>query len=95
MYKIIIKPRAEREFKHLPNDLKKKFYEEFKNLSIDPFTRHQIEKIKDTQIGYRVRLGRWRILFALFQEEKRIEIVDIFLRKGRDDYKKRMNLLYG
>jgi hypothetical protein len=36
---------------------------------------------------------RWCILFALFLKEKRIEIVDIFLRKGEEDYKKRMKLI--
>jgi len=93
MYKVIIKPRAEREFAKLPNDLKKKFYEEFRELSIDPFDHPQVRKIKDTKFGYRLRLGRWRILFTLFTKENRIDIVDIFLKKGKEDYEKRKNLL--
>jgi hypothetical protein len=32
-------------------------------------------------------------LFALFPDEKRIEIVDIFLRKGEEDYRKRRKLI--
>jgi len=43
-------------------------------------------------LSWRLRVGRWRILFALFDKEKRIEIVDIFLRKG-EDYKKRIKLI--
>jgi len=93
MYKVIIKPRAEREFAKLPNDLKKKFYEEFRELSIDPFDHPQVRKIKDMKFGYRLRLGRWRILFTLFTKENRIDIVDIFLKKGKEDYEKRKNLL--
>jgi hypothetical protein len=37
-------------------------------------------------------LKKWRILFVLFDKEKRIEIVDIFLRRG-EDYKKRIKLI--
>ncbi len=93
MFKVIIKPKAEREFATLPPDLKKKFYREFERLSINPFRHPQIKKIKDTKFGYRLRLGRWRILFALFSKEKRIEIVDIFLKKGKEDYRKRIQLV--
>jgi len=93
MYKVIIKPRAEREFAKLPNELKKKFYEEFRKLSVNPFGHPQVRKIKDTKFGYRLRIGRWRILFVLFSKKKRIEIVDIFLKKGKGDYQKRKELL--
>jgi len=93
MYEVIIKPRAEKEFAKLPADLKGKFYAEFKKLAIDPFKHRQIKKIKNTKFGYRLRLGRWRILFALFPKTKRIEIVDIFLKKGKEDYNKRKPLL--
>lgn len=93
MYKVIIKPRAEREFEQLPSELKKKFYKEFENLSINPFTSSQIKKIRDTKFGYRLRISRWRVLFCLFSKEKRIEIVDIFLKKGEKDYNKRKYLL--
>jgi len=93
MYKVIIKPQAEREFAKLPNGLKKKFYIEFKKLSISPFTHPQIRKIRDTKFGYRLRVGRWRILFTLFSKEKRIEIVDIFSKKGKENYNKRIKLL--
>ena len=52
-----------------------------------------MKKISGTKFGYRLRVGRWRVLFALFQKEKRIEIVDIFLKKGERDYLRKMRLL--
>ena len=58
-----------------------------KKLSENPFFHQQIRKIEGTEFGYRLRLGRWRILFALFQKEKRIEIVDIFLKKVKTEKK--------
>jgi len=93
MYEVIIKPKAEREFGKLPKKLQKRFQEEFKKLSINPFALPRIKKIEGTKRGYRLRISRWRVLFALFSERKRIEIVDIFLKKEKKDYSKRLKLL--
>jgi mRNA-degrading endonuclease RelE of RelBE toxin-antitoxin system len=93
MYEIIIKLRAEKEFAKLPKKLKEKFYIEFKKLAANPLAHPQIKKIKGTKFGWRLRIDRWRILFALFPNEKRIEVVDIFLRKGEEDYRKRRKLI--
>jgi hypothetical protein len=65
---------------------------EEKGLSAWKSSRKNIN-VEGTKFGYRLRLGRWRILFVLFSKEKRIEIVDIFLKKGEKDYDKRRHLL--
>lgn len=93
MFRIIISSRVEREFAKLSKKLKQKFYKEFEKLSINPFSHRGVKKIQNTEFGYRLRIGRWRILFALFQKEKRIKIVDIFLRKGKEDYPKKRKLI--
>ena len=91
MFKVVLKPRAEKEFNKLPRNLKQKFFEELQKLSISPFSQ-RIKKLRGTDFGYRFRVGRWRILFALFGQEKKIEIVDIFLKKGKSDYSRRLDL---
>ncbi len=93
MFEVRLTSQAEREFDALPNDLKQKFYGEFKKLSINPFGHPNVKKIKGAKFGYRLRVGRWRILFALFSKERRIEVVDIFLKKGKENYLKRRRLL--
>ena len=93
MFQIHLASRVEREFKELSGDLKQKFYEEFRKLPADPFRHPKVKKIGGTEFGYRLRFRRWRILFALFSKEKRIEIVDIFLKKSKKDYLKRKKLL--
>ena len=92
MFRIIIVPRAEKEFVKLPKNLKQKLYREFERLAVNPFAHPNVKKLRDTEFGYRLRIGRWRILFALFSKEKRIEIVDIFLKRGRENYIKRRKL---
>ncbi len=94
MYQVIIKPRAEREFVKLPEKLQKSLYEEFEKLAAGPFDHSNVKKISGTKFGYRLRIGRWRVLFALFLKEEKIEIVDIFIKKGKKDYHRRKGLLY-
>ena len=93
MFKVVITSRAEKEFSRLPQDLKQKLFEELKKLSINPFRHPKVKKLRGTKFGYRLRIGRWRILFTLFSKEKRIEIIDIFLKKGRENYFKRKKLI--
>jgi mRNA interferase RelE/StbE len=92
MFQVIIPERAEKEFAKLPIDIQKKFYSKFLELEKNPFAC-QIKKLQGYEFSYRIRIGRWRILFAMYSKEKRIEIIDIFLKKGEQDYKKRRGLL--
>jgi len=93
MFQVSFTHRADKEFAELPQKIKQKLYTEIKKLSENPFSHRQVRKIEGIKMGYRLRLGRWRILFALFSKEKRIEIVDTFLKKGKEDYNKRKYLL--
>lgn len=93
MFRVYFTFRADKELAELPQELKQRIYNELKVLSENPFLHPQVRKVEGTKFGYRLRIGRWRILFALFQNEKRIEIVDIFLKKGKEDYNKRRHLL--
>ena len=45
------------------------------------------KKLGGKSYGYRTRVGRWRILFVLKNDEA--DVADIFLKKGRSDYKRR------
>jgi mRNA-degrading endonuclease RelE of RelBE toxin-antitoxin system len=93
MFRVFFTSRADKKLTELPQELKQRIYNELKVLSENPFLHPQVRKVEGTKFGYRLRLGRWRILFALFSEEKRIEVVDIFIRKGKEDYNKRKHLL--
>lgn len=82
-------PRAVKKFDQLSKETQKRIFKGLRILSINPRKHRHIKKIHGSKFGYRLRLGRWRILFAVFRKEKRIEVVDIFLRKEKDDYGKR------
>ena len=80
MFKVFFAPRADKEFSKLSDKLKQSFYLEIKKLRENPFLHPQVRKIENTKFGYRLRIGRWRILFALFSKVPiRIDLVVLFL----------------
>ena len=93
MFDLYFRPRALKVLKDLERKIQLKINTALDDLKLGKFNLHNIERVEGTKLGYRLRVGRWRILFALFSAEKRIEIVDIFLKKGKEDYRKRIKLL--
>ena len=93
MFEIYFRPRTLKALKKIERDDQLRINSALDNLKLGKFNLLDLDKIEGTQRGYRLRVGRWRILFALFSKEKRIEIVDIFLKKGREDYERRKHLL--
>jgi len=93
MFEIYFRPRALKTLKKIKRKDQLKINRALENLKAGKFNLLNIRKLEGTQQGYRLRVGEWRILFSLFDKEKRIEIVDIFSREGDADYKKRLDLL--
>ncbi len=93
MFKVSFKHRAEKQFDDLTPDFKQKIYDGLGRLSQEGLAHSNVRKIKRTKLGYRLRVGRWRIFFAFFDKEKHIEVIDIFLKKGKEDYQRRIHLL--
>ena len=50
------------------------------------------KKLQDIKHGYRLRIGRWRVLFSLISQTEKIEVVDIFMEKGGQDYRRRQKI---
>ncbi len=92
MFEIYFRPRALKALKKFKRNEQLIINSEIETLKLGKFNLLDIDKIKGTENGYRLRVGRWRILFALFSKEKRIEVVDIFLKKNKGDYYKRIKL---
>jgi len=93
MFELYFRPRALKVLKKIKRDCQFKINSALDNLKLGRFNLLDLDKIDGIQDGYRLRVGRWRILFTLFSKGKRVEIVDIFLKKSREDYFKRRKLL--
>ncbi|MBI2021106.1 hypothetical protein HYS99_01165 [Candidatus Giovannonibacteria bacterium] len=86
MTEIFIRPRAIRGYKKASKTEKQKIKEAIEILRNQQFPEHT-KKLEGHSSGYRIRIGKLRILFILDKHE--IDIVDIFMRKGEDDYRRK------
>ncbi len=86
MSRVSLRPRAIEGLRHAPEDYRLKLNGALDILRQGLFPPHT-KKLGGATNGFRTRIGRWRILFTLKTGE--IEIADIFMKKGRGDYRRR------
>ncbi len=93
MHKVYFRPRAVKGLKKASKKHQLKINENLDILSGGSLKVLDITKLSGTRNGYRLRVGNWRVLFSLLKDEKIVEIVDIFQKKGQQDYRKRIQEL--
>lgn len=86
MTRVFLRPRAEKALSDAEEKDRIRLYAAIEILHQGLFPLHT-KKLGGTPHGYRVRLGRWRIVFVLNNGD--IDVADIFLKKGRGDYRHR------
>ena len=90
-FKVYFKTSAEKIFATLPSELKQSVVEALFKLAENPFSRGQnVKKVSGSVDAYRIRVGRWRVLYSIYIDKREVEVIDIFLKKGREDYSKRL-----
>lgn len=91
MFRVFFKASAEKIFSSLSLQLQEKITGAIFRVANNPFVNHRnLKKLSGFGSGYRMRIGRWRIIYHLNDLDKEIEILDIFLKKGKDDYRRRL-----
>lgn len=88
MYKVVFRTRFERIFKKLDRQIQIFLLEEIEKLAAAPFDHKQVRAIVGVrQKAFRLRVGRWRILYIVLTREQVLEVIDLFLRQGGGDYR--------
>ncbi len=91
MYQVKVRARFERAIKKLDKELQRMIIHEIEILAEDPFAHQNVRKIGGTDKPfYRLRIGRWRVLYILITKDRIIEVIDLFLKQSDNDYKKRL-----
>lgn len=91
MYRVKVRARFERAIKKFDKELRRVIISELEILAQDPFAHQHIRKISGTNKPfYRLRIGRWRVLYILITTEKTIEVIDVFLKQSDSDYRARL-----
>jgi len=87
MLQVIFSSHGEKAFEVLPKDIQQRVVTELDSLAEDSQWYRRVKKLGGSLDRYRLRVGRWRVLFQLTKNI--IEVADIFMKKGRSDYRRR------
>ncbi len=91
MYELFFRTRFERTFKKLDKKIQSKILDTIETLVDNPLDHPHIRKIAGVrQHAYRLRVGRWRVLYLVIKKDNVIEIIDLFLKKSESDYRKHL-----
>lgn len=85
MTKVFLRPNAIAGFEACPPKIRTKANQTLDVLRRGSFPPHT-KKLEGAPNGYRIRIGRWRILFVLKNGE--VDVTDIFLKQSRGDYRR-------
>jgi mRNA interferase RelE/StbE len=83
MYKVALTKKAIKNFQKLPDNLRDRWGEVFDELqySFAPL-RLDVKKLKGFKNTYRIRLGSWRIIYRVDNNEKSVLVYSILPRKS-------------
>ena len=85
MYRVLVSSTFQNEYGHLDPESQSRIRNALEQLAEDPFTSRthaDIKALKDTEPKkYRLRIGRFRIIYAVV--EKDIRVIELFSR-GRE-----------
>jgi mRNA interferase RelE/StbE len=85
IYQVEITSRAAKQLKKIPEDIKLRIEEKIQELAENP-RPDGVVKLEDSEDTYRVRVGKYRILYEVKDDLLIVKIVKIGHRK--DVYKK-------
>ncbi|PAX60704.1 type II toxin-antitoxin system RelE family toxin [Brunnivagina elsteri] len=80
-YEVEITPAARRQIKKLPNDIQKQVVEQLEELAFEP-RPDGVKKLAGSDDLYRVRLGKYRIIYEIQDGLLLITVVKV---KNRSD----------
>lgn len=82
MYKVLLSPRAIKELKRLPTNIRERAEPIITELSRDPFIVRQIKYIRDKRLAdFRIRIGHYRILYDLYEKDRIVYVLRVGHRK--------------
>ncbi|BAU08324.1 type II toxin-antitoxin system RelE family toxin [Fischerella sp. NIES-3754] len=85
IYQVEITSRAAKQLKKLPEDIKLRIEQKIQELAENP-RPDEVVKLEDSEDTYRVRVGKYRILYEVKDDLLIVKVVKVGHRK--DVYKK-------
>jgi len=80
-FKILLHKKADKFLRELKPEEKKRIIDKLRQLEDFPVTRLEIVKIAGEENTFRLRVGNYRALFKVYEQEKIIVIIKLDIRK--------------
>jgi len=84
MWCILVTRRFEKDFKRLNKESQKRVLERIKLLKANPFIGLPLRTLPNY---YRLRVGKYRVIYKINEREHVIILLTIFRRKGKGEYR--------
>ena len=82
MFEVFLSPRAGRDLKSIAVNDRQRIFSVFEHLETSFYPKHHdVKKLKGYDCIYRVRAGKWRIIYEVDITQKEIHIEAILPRK--------------
>ncbi len=79
MYKIIFSKKADKALRKMPRNIALNISKKIKELADNPHKMRNIKKLTNHP-GYRLRVGDWRIVYTVYENELLVHIVNVKTR---------------
>ena len=76
MYKITFSKQADKTLRRMPRNTAKNIIKKIKELAVNPKKVRNVKKLTDHP-GYRLRIGDWRVVYSINENEVLIHVVKI------------------
>lgn len=77
MYKIIIKKEAAKSLNRLPHHVAKTIREKLETIAANPYAEHTNATKLQGREGYRLRVGGWRVIYEIQNEQLVILVLKV------------------
>jgi len=84
-FSIFLSNRAEKGLRKAEPKLRERMQQLIEEMQINPAPKekYDITKLAGSESNYRIRIGKYRVLYSILWKEKQIKIFDIDRRKER------------
>jgi len=83
-YKVILKPSVHKDLRVLPKPIIRRVFETLEALQENPLPRQAI-KLAGAEHLYRIRIGNYRLIYAISHQERQVTIY--YVRYRREVYR--------